>query len=163
MKIVELLIENGALVNAVNDANESALLVSIYAGKIIDMFKNVCIKETSFLCKKSRILFSGFSKITELLIQKNANVNVVGRDGKTALIWSAEQGEKSERFFEGINFYKSTGITKLYIYILVSPFYLFTGFFKSVQLMIEKGANVNAVDDEKKSALVYAVEKGKFA
>lgn len=50
------------------------------------------------LSKKSYTLFLGFSKITELLVQKGADVNLVGRDGKTALIWSAEQGEKSARF-----------------------------------------------------------------
>lgn len=55
--------------------------------------------------------------------------------------------------FAGKSSFKFTGI---------SPFYSFAGFYKSVQLIIEKGANVNAVDDGKKSALVYAAQKGKF-
>lgn len=37
------------------------------------------------LSKKSYTLFLGFSKITELLVQKGADVNLVGRDGKNSI------------------------------------------------------------------------------
>lgn len=36
----------------------------------------------------------------------------------------------------------------------------FIGFERVVQMLIEKGANVNAVDGKNYSALLYAVEKG---
>lgn len=38
--------------------------------------------------------FLGFDQIAELLIQKGANINVVGSEGNTALIWAAKNGKK---------------------------------------------------------------------
>lgn len=38
-------------------------------------------------------IFSGFSKVAQLLIQNSADVNVIGRDRKTALMHGAEKGK----------------------------------------------------------------------
>ena len=49
------------------------------------------------------------------------------------------------------------------VYINCCNFFnLFLGFDKIVQLLIEKGANVNAVNKVENSALIYAATKGSF-
>lgn len=63
---VKILIENGADIDAINNANNSALILSI---------------------------FGGFEKIAELLIQNGADVNIVGKFNATALLWAAGKGE----------------------------------------------------------------------
>lgn len=37
----------------------------------------------------------GFNRAAEFLIQKGANVNVIGQDNQTALTWAAFKGSKS--------------------------------------------------------------------
>lgn len=43
--------------------------------------------------KKTTSSFLGFDKIAELLIQKGADVNVLGQFGRTALSWAATKGK----------------------------------------------------------------------
>lgn len=46
--------------------------------------------------------------------------------------------------------------------MLVSSHHLFIGYENVVQMLIDKGVNVNAVDDEDRSALWYADKNGKL-
>lgn len=50
--------------------------------------------------KNVRILFLGYDKVAELLIQKGADVNIVGDYGSTALIWAAENGKLVKLLFQ---------------------------------------------------------------
>lgn len=51
---------------------------------------------------------------------------------------------------------------KLFIYVPFS-IHLFIGYEKIVQILIENGANVNAMNDENDTALLYAAAKGKIS
>lgn len=63
--MMQLLIENGANINAVNMYNNTGLIL--------------CISK-------------GFDKAAEFLIRKGPDVNIVGQGGNTALTWAAFRG-----------------------------------------------------------------------
>lgn len=44
----------------------------------------------------------------------------------------------------------------------IDHYLIYIGSKKMAQLIIEKGANVNAVDDDQNSALIYAADRGIF-
>lgn len=48
-------------------------------------------------------------------------------------------------------------------WIEILPIYLFLGREKIVQMLIERGANINAVDVDNNSALIFAASKGNIA
>lgn len=48
------------------------------------------------------------------------------------------------------------------VFAMIYPFfiYLFAGFEKIVQMLIEKEAHINAIDEDSTSALIFAADKG---
>lgn len=87
---MRLLIENKADLNIVNIYNHTALVVSIFKGnhKTVESLNEMIFE------KNLHILFLGFDKIAELLIQSGADVHIVGQNGNTALIWAIYKGRK---------------------------------------------------------------------
>lgn len=69
-KVAELLIQNGADVNAIGQDGNTALIWCVY---------------------------NGLETAAELLIQKGAHVNVAGTDNDTPVIWAANRGFMSKR------------------------------------------------------------------
>lgn len=134
--MVKLLIEHGANVKVMAKNNKSALILAIS---------------------------SGFDKAAELLIQKDADINVVERYGQTALMYAATKGKiKSFR-------YPSTKCTQSLALSRLSPIsflnqcsrqFLFIGFDNIIQMIIEKGANINVTDKNGNSALLLAAANG---
>lgn len=88
--MIRQLIENGAEVNVINTHKNTALLLAINKGKSNWNWINVKrYKRIDFL------LHLGFDKIAEFLIEKGANVDAVGQDGNTPLIWSVYNGKQN--------------------------------------------------------------------
>lgn len=86
--ITKLLLEHGADIDAVNEYNNSALIMAVWAGNFWTYSGKVVIQWTV------PTLFLEFDNVAEFLIQKGADVNVVGENGYTALMWAAQKGEE---------------------------------------------------------------------
>lgn len=89
--VVEQLIENDASINIVNNANNSALIESIISGEHFPFFcffwNGFFEINCSFSCIES-------DNVAEYLVQKGADVNFAGKDGKTAAMWAASIGSE---------------------------------------------------------------------
>lgn len=84
-----MLLENGANINVVNKLNNNALTIAISEG--MHKHETSLIKRGSF--DNDNIFFLGFDKIAEQLIQKGADVHVLGQFGRTALSLAAKMGK----------------------------------------------------------------------
>ena len=108
-------------------------------------------------------IFSGFDKVAKLLIQKGADINLVGNYGKTALGYAVQIGKA--KMFGHIKITASSYlklqqsalelISRLLIFI-----YLFIGFGNIIRILIEKGANVNHSNKDNDSVLIFAAKYG---
>lgn len=90
LSIIELLIDNGANINAVNSDNYSALMLAMDPG----IYGNPEIFGVEGNSNMSHLYpFLDTTKVADLLIQRDADVNIVGKDGFTALILIAKTGK----------------------------------------------------------------------
>lgn len=96
--MIRLLIERGADVNATNIHKNTALLLAVNKGTNYE--KHMNLKITLIQTEFFRI---GFDKIAEYLIQNGADVNTVGQDGNSILIWAVYNGKKFFYVFEIVN------------------------------------------------------------
>lgn len=80
--MVELLLQNGADINAVNSNNNSALILALDTGR-----GNHFVNSWNFLAKEALFIFFclGYEEIAKLLIRKGADVNIVGQDDNTGV------------------------------------------------------------------------------
>lgn len=103
----------------------------------------------------------GHDKVAELLIQNGANVNILAENinGDTALIRFAANGEGWFYIFQQEN-YDHWSFCCSKHFPLFTFLILLIGFDRIVQMIVDKEANVNTVNNEKKSALHYAAENG---
>ncbi|MCA9487373.1 MAG: ankyrin repeat domain-containing protein [Nanoarchaeota archaeon] len=99
-------------------------------------------------------------EIVEYLLEKGANIETTNKNGFTPLLWAVDQNSlntvkilvengadieaKREDDYKGRN-------------SLITAVYL--DYFEIVKYLVESGANVNAVDNEGKTALDYAIEE----
>lgn len=86
---VRLLIENGINLNRVNNVNNSALILAINGGNLQRNYWSIliwCFSEIQFSSL-------GYDKIAELLIEKGADIDIVGNGGLTALSVAAGRGK----------------------------------------------------------------------
>lgn len=75
-----MLLENGIDINAKNEFGNSALILAISSGEILNLLNGYSIQETS---KGSVSPCLEFEKFAELLIEKGADINIVGYNGET--------------------------------------------------------------------------------
>lgn len=112
-------------------------------------FQMVIIKKELF---KGFILFwLGFERAAQVLIQKGADVNIIGQDGNTALIVAASKGWIGNVLnisMKNILWLKTTNF--------------FTGFETIVKDLVGKGADVNHTNKYDASALILATLVGEM-
>ncbi len=112
---------------------------------------------------QDRLLFikaakEGNVSAIELLLDKGVDVNTIGRDGNTALIWAARHGQRAcvQKLIEKgskVDVKNSVGWTAL---ITASR----DGHKAVVELLIENAADVNAKANDGNTAFTYASAKG---
>lgn len=96
--MLRLLIQKGADVNATNIYKNTALLLAVNKGTIYEKHMNLKIVQNELWYRPN--FFLGFDKIAEYLIQNGADVNAIGQDGNSVLIWAAYNGKKFFHVFE---------------------------------------------------------------
>lgn len=86
---MEMLIKNGAHVNARNRFNDTALILAVNGGstKVSEFYTQKTSKQIVFFCLE-------FEKAAEFLIKKGSDVNIVGDHGETALLVAAGKSKK---------------------------------------------------------------------
>lgn len=95
------------------------------------------------------IIAAGLTEAVELLIKKGANVTITNKIGDTALMMAAYKGNLTEpapSFNKSLNplISKSTGRTTI------------------IEQLLKNGANVNHVNKDGNTALIYAANKSIF-
>lgn len=88
--MIELLIQNGADINAVNDLNNSALILALDTDRGNHL--KITAQHSKWFFKRVILSCSGYKEAAKLLIRKGADVNIVGQDGNTALIVALNKG-----------------------------------------------------------------------
>lgn len=78
----------------------------------------------------------------------------MGSHGDTSIIWAAEKGKKIS--FQAAGAYTANLSSNISISVLL-------GFERIVRMLIERGANVNAVNSGHNSALIYAAVNGNIS
>lgn len=85
--MLRALIDNGAHIDAVDNNRNSALITAIVYGIHLNRWDNISVLKYVIYCDQE------FGKAAELLIEKGADVNIVGQGENTALMWAAYKGE----------------------------------------------------------------------
>lgn len=86
---MQKMIQRGAEVNHINRNSYTAITYAAKHGAT-NTIKRVKVKEN--LLNFIAIIVTGHTDVVELLFQKRANINQVGNDRNTPLIWAAVQG-----------------------------------------------------------------------
>ncbi|KAJ7303833.1 ankyrin repeat-containing domain protein, partial [Mycena albidolilacea] len=164
LKIVRLLLENGANVNATGEKHSSALHTAIVQGNteivclLLEKGANVNVVGKNHSSGLHTAITKGKTEIVHLLLEKGANVNAGGKyesplqaaiiQGCTDIVFLLlKKGANVNAAGENHSSVLHTAIGK--------------GNTEIVRLLLENGANVNAAGENQSSALHTAVVKGK--
>ena len=158
-ELIELLIKSGARVNEVDDNGKSALMYAIISSSDIEVVKFLI--DNPQRAQISVRDLTGDIEVVKFLIDNGANVNLKSNDGETALMNAYIRGNK-----ELVELLINSGADANLISNLKDNYGRAKlmeaseiGNKEAVELLIKSGVGVNEVDDNGKSALMYACEK----
>lgn len=153
--IAQALIESGANISATTNDGDSALIFSCSNSKqqLQKSFIRFC---TDFQIKKNlindkKIHITDRRKLVKMLIDKGADINHKGYNDRTPLMEISRHGEhfflfnRCEYYNNNFNFFFCFN-------------HIFVGSEEIVQLLLDKGASINAVDKNYRTALDAASE-----
>mmetsp|Transcript_14721 Transcript_14721/g.23807 ORF Transcript_14721/g.23807 Transcript_14721/m.23807 type:complete len:897 (-) Transcript_14721:44-2734(-) len=166
-KIVEFLLANGADVNAAASSEVTALWLAASEGRVEVMkqlLKNGADATNARVDKITALMTAsagGHSEAVKILLENGADAATSDNEGLTALMNAAENGSVPtlKAILEHVNdpnyvnHMSNTGFTAL---IIAS----FHGHADAVEYLIDAGANVDQVHDNKVTALMYASAAG---
>jgi len=157
-EIVALLLNHGAHVSGYADKNgQTPLIAAVAASPYLTLRSPEEAKE---IIQQKASQLTNALKVVKLLLSNKADINIEDRDGKSALTYAASEANPllvRALLEQGANpnvTDRSQGNA--------TPLILAVGV-RSVgiaEMLIKKGANVNAKDQFGKSALNYAIERG---
>ncbi len=131
LDIVNMLIDKKAIINEVNQRDETPLMLAVECGfvdialKLIEKGADVNVKNKKGTTLLMRAAKGGYVEISSRLIEKGVNINETNDEGSTSLMWAIRS--KHENF---------------------------------ALKLIEKGADVSEKDNYDITALMLAVERG---
>jgi len=152
--IVELLITNGAEINAKDSLNDDEIAERIAAMVGAILPEGGAVEKTAL----HLAAVGGHKEVVELLIANGADVNVMDAAGQTPLYYAVSRGHKESTellIAEGVdvNAKDSDGVAPLHMAIHL-------GYKEVAELLIAEGADVNAKDNNRRTSLHYAAFKG---
>ena len=165
LQVAKLLVEKGADVNATDKEERTALIIAVSQGNP-QIVKLLLEKGADPIAKNNKgeaavILAAdqGNSEVLKLLIEKGADVNAKDGKGKTSLIVAADRGNLEvakllvEKGADVSGARDSLGRTPL---IVAAG----QGNIEIVKLLLAEGADLYAKDNQAKTALDWASERG---
>ena len=165
--VVQLLLENGADVNAWDNVGQTALYWAARVGHVavvqllLENGADVNARNYGGQTVLYKAATEGHGAVVRLLLEKGADVNARDNDGWTALYQAATEGHEAvvQLLLEkgaDVNARDDDGWTALYHAAT-------EGHEAVVQLLLEKGADVNVKDDSGQTALYRAARGGHAA
>lgn len=96
-KIVAILIENGANVNAANENKETALIFAVLSGNTSQTYIHLkhaqdLILQPNNETNNDLFIDTGWENVTKLLVENGADLNFVNNKNNTALILAVSEG-----------------------------------------------------------------------
>jgi ankyrin repeat protein len=161
---IQLLLENGVNVDAVNKTGATALMYAADFGNLdaveflLENGANVNAVDSS---EKTALMYAaeyGRVDTVQFLLESNANLDLADSAGKTALMYAAEYGRVDTVQFllesnANVDLVDLAGKTAL-MYAAEN------GNLYAVEFLLQNDAKVNAVDQSGATALMYAAENG---
>jgi ankyrin repeat protein/serine/threonine protein kinase len=166
-EVVELLLRSGASVNAKNNANRSPLWIASSKGhvNVVQLLlgargTNVDAEDAKGVTPLHIAADYGSAEVVKLLMGKGANVNAKDVGKHTPLLVASFKGHATVvQLLLGAR----GVITDVASVVGTTPLHAAVrcGWPKVVELLVEKGANVNAKDGQKKTPLLIACALGR--
>lgn len=161
--IIQMLINNGAVINQQNNEKRTALMASVKSNNIdiletlISNGANVNLQDNLGFTALMYASKEGKIDMVKILLQNGANPNITNYNITTALIYAAKNGHKEIvqillKAKANINVINTYGVTAL-ISAAITPH------LEIIQMLINNGANINIQDQNGYTILMYAIDK----
>lgn len=173
--ILDLLLERGSDLSQVNLAGSSALLRAVTMGRrkmakrLLDLGADANVANKKAMTALIAASYEGKARIVRLLLEHGADPNMQDSTGKGPVVYAAGKG-----YLKIIKLLMDTGkldINQSYGYNLTALMWA-AGHSNDVpvkqglacvQFLLDSGANIDAVDDRGRSALLIAAQRGHSA
>ncbi|CDK30802.1 ankyrin repeat domain-containing protein [Candidatus Babela massiliensis] len=161
--IIQMLINNGAIINQQNNEKQTALIAAVRSNNIdiletlINNGANINLQDNLGFTALIYAAKAGNIDMVKILLRNGANPNITNYNITTALMYAAKNGHKEIvqillKAKVNVNVINSYGVTAL-ISAAINPHE------EIIQMLINNGANVNIQDHNGFTLLMYAIDK----
>ncbi len=141
------------LINASKEGNLELVKTAIKNGANLDIVDDIQLNGLMYASSR------GFESIVDFLLDNEANVNYINKRSETALIWAAYKGNKNialKLLKNGAKYDKDFKTSYKFNYLMV---FSACGLLDLVKELVEQGADVNEMDVNGVTPLLFAVRK----
>jgi len=141
------------LLNASKEGNLELVKTALENGVNLDIVDDIQLNGLMYASSR------GFESIVDFLLVKGANVNFINKRNETALIWAAYKGNKNialKLLKNGAKYDKDFKTSYKFNYLMV---FSACGLLDLVKELVEQGADVNEMDVNGVTPLLFAVRK----